>query len=263
MKRFGLGGIEIENALAILATFERILTLKNDKGLRLKSHMATRARAPRGRNDGNTRAFTADKAISRQDLRLDFARDFIGLRLEFRNATLDGRRRRFDFLLILLNHGAEILALLFLREMLLLGLGNRRLILFNLDFCRRDDLLEVLDFAFERRIVAGIRHGIEFRVGVFVVLLRFFEFATFVLQASAIVLQFLGQFIECLLKILERVQIGFHFFTAFFDIETKGFLRKIDLLKFNQLLKLLFQSNFSGKNEKWLVPTKETSQSLN
>ena len=69
-------GIEVEDALAILATFERILSLKADIDLRLQFHVAAFARAIGSRNDrGEAGTFFADESVAFEDFGFKFFRE--------------------------------------------------------------------------------------------------------------------------------------------------------------------------------------------
>jgi DNA-binding IclR family transcriptional regulator len=66
-------GIKVEDALAVLATFKGILSLKSDIDLRLKLHVTAFARAIGSRNDGSeARPFFTNEIVTFENFGFNF-----------------------------------------------------------------------------------------------------------------------------------------------------------------------------------------------
>ena len=94
-----------------------------------------------------------------------------------------------------------------------------------------NDALEVFDFAFECRIIAGVRHGVELVVGVVVAFLRTRELGHFVVQEGFRIVELSRLLLERHTQIGKEIAISLDFSTFLVDIHAKRFLRQIDLLE--------------------------------
>lgn len=231
VKRLGFFGAEVQDALAILATLEGILPLQDDERLRLEAHVAACARASGGRNDGLAWAAAANESITRQNLRLNALGEFVGLGLQLSDAFFDGGSGGIDFALICLDARVESIVFSFVFGVSLFGFVDRFFEFGDFFFELSNDALEVFDFAFERRIIAGICHGVELVVGVVVAFLRTRELGHFVIQEGFRIVELSRLLLERHTQIGKEIAISLDFSTFLVDIHAKRFLRQIDLLE--------------------------------
>ncbi len=175
-------------------------------------------------NDGDAGAFAADEAITSEDLRFDAFCELVGFCLKFSNAAFDGSGFGIDFFFALFDGFSESIAIFAFFGVHFFSFVQSILKFTDFVFSLSNNFFEIFDFAFAGGIIAGIGHGIEFSIGMFVTFVSLFELAAFVVEAVTRIFQISGLCIKGLFEFGESVQIDFDVFTFFFDIKTKGFL---------------------------------------
>lgn len=245
MKHGRFFGIKIEDALTIQATFEGILTLKNDECLGLEFHMAPGACSTGGRDDGSAGTFASDEAIAREILRIYRFGDGGGFLVQVLDPGLDGGGSFVDLLAIFVDIGLEgiVFASLFFERCLSIGQGRVEIVDFRFDL--GSHFFEVFDLAFQRGVVAGVRDCRQFCIGVCMAFFGLFKFALFGFDQFFCFVQAFCLVLERLFEIGEHFSVVIDFKSSFFDIEPEGFLSEVQFLEFNQLFELVQQGIFS------------------